>query len=789
MFSTRRRRRLRWIVYSFLGLVAVVFIAGALLLRSERLERALQGRLSEALSRTLGHPVTVDRVSLRLLPPGAVAEGIRSEGPLVSIARAEATLSVRGLLRGRISIRDVTVSQPVVRWDVDAGKLLAGERGEGGALSRKIDLRRLNVTDGTLLVGSEAHVFSAEMEGLSVTAGNGGGIRGARGYKGPWTGSASFEHGKVSFHDLALEGIAGSVAFEAGPDDVRLQRMSLRAEGVRVQGNGLLRPGDPPHFEATVEGTVDPASPALVRPLPQFGAAGATLQAVIAYDGEGTTTVEGTFELDAPGIDIDRTESSDGESRPWVGRNASGTFLASASGLSVSASVIDIAGGSLTGEYASTPTGKGEPDRHRVTVDLERLRLADLLSRLRLPGDQDVAPSARVSGHASMQWDAGGFDSATGSAHLDLEAGSGIPPLSGVADLSWKGKALRFESSTLDIPGSRLALTGGLDLTGASARFDLNLDLSSSEVTPLAVFVRDRFASSFATPPGTDRPRLLPTDLTGGIDATISLHGTAVAPEVQVGFYTSGAAVSIPPLAGEKSGRFPLALTRADGRLAYTPSRLDLQLSKAEGDGLEAVFGLALDPSTGDLLSLRADAARIPAELLGRLAGLDAERLGMSGSTRAVLDLHQDAGGVGLGGPLSLESDRARVAGLDLTDVTAEGRLEGGALLLDSASLHLFGGQVTGSGRVPLSTAPGTETGTIGLRASGIDLAAVDARFEGPSLSGTLDAEGAIAVGTTTGLDGTLRGDAIEIAGIRLGTVTGSIAGSLDRPRLTIRAI
>ncbi len=83
------------------------------------------------------------------------------------------------------------------------------------------------------------------------------------------------------------------------------------------------------------------SSPALTRPLPQFGAAGATLQATIGYDGEGTTTVEGTFELDGPSIDIDRTEEGDGPSRAWVGRGASGTFLAAASGLSVSATVTD----------------------------------------------------------------------------------------------------------------------------------------------------------------------------------------------------------------------------------------------------------------------------------------------------------------------------------------------------------------------------------------------------------------------------------------------------------------
>ncbi len=420
-------------------------------------------------------------------------------------------------------------------------------------------------------------------------------------------------------------------------------------------------------------------------------------------------------------------------------------------------------------------------------MEASRLALPQLLSRLRLPGEATASPSALVTGRAGMHWDAGEFDTATGSAHLDLEPGPGDPPVTGTMDLSWKGKSLRFDSSTLDMPGSRILLTGGIDLTGQTARLDLNIDLSSSDVTPLARFIEERLSALFKPPPGEERPRLLPTDLESGIDANLTVRGPADALDVRADFRVGSAIISLPPLASGDVTRISLALSGADGHLTYTPGRFDLQLPHAEGEGLEASFGLSLDPETGDLLALSTDAARMPAELLGRLAGLDVGRLGLSGSTRSLVDLHRTGPGASLEGSLHLEADWATIAGLDLTAVKADGRLDAGSLLLDQASLNLFGGEVAGSGRVPLLSAPETGAGAVDIRAQGLDLSAVDERFEGPSLAGILDAEGTLTFGPTTGMTGRLTGTAIEIAGIRLGTVSGTITGSPEQPHLELQ--
>src|SRR5688572_3670763 len=187
--SSTLRRRARWIVYPLLAALTALALGVLIYLNSGRPERWARQRLVQELERILGRPVTVERVRITYLPPGAVVEGLRSDAPIIAAERIEADVSLRALLRGRVLVKDVDVVRPVLRWDVDTQRLFDPQAFAGREGPPRVTLRRLRVRDGTLLIGSERRALEADIEGLSAQAGN---VNDTAGVDGPWSGGVRF---------------------------------------------------------------------------------------------------------------------------------------------------------------------------------------------------------------------------------------------------------------------------------------------------------------------------------------------------------------------------------------------------------------------------------------------------------------------------------------------------------------------------------------------------------------------------------------------------------------------
>src|SRR5688572_14195368 len=164
--SSSFRRRARWIVYSLLATLAVLALGLLIYARSGHPDRWARGQLIEALGRALGRPVTVERVTLQYLPPGAVVEGLRTEAPVIEAERVEVQVTARALLRGQVVLKAVEVLRPVLRWDLDSGDPLVGPPVQEAAGEPRLTLRRLRLVDGTVLIGSRRRALQADVEGL-----------------------------------------------------------------------------------------------------------------------------------------------------------------------------------------------------------------------------------------------------------------------------------------------------------------------------------------------------------------------------------------------------------------------------------------------------------------------------------------------------------------------------------------------------------------------------------------------------------------------------------------------
>src|SRR5262249_27681659 len=158
-----------------------------------------------------------------------------------------------------------------------------------------------------------------------------------------------------------------------------------------------------------------------------------------------------------------------GDEPSWAASRGRGVFTGDAHHLEVSGTLDAFSGGTIEGRYTGTMPAAGGPREHLVTAEAKGLSLASVLRHYDLPGDDQVAPSAELSGRASGRWTGAEIDGMTGEAAMTFSSGAdggaaqseeGALPVSGDARLSWKGRRITIGSSELETRGSHLRMTG-----------------------------------------------------------------------------------------------------------------------------------------------------------------------------------------------------------------------------------------------------------------------------------------------------------------------------------------
>src|SRR5262249_47902164 len=155
-----------------------------------------------------------------------------------------------------------------------------------------------------------------------------------------------------------------------------------------------------------------------------------------------------------------------------------------------------------------------------------------------LPGDDEVAPSAALSGRATVRWTGADIDGMIGEATLAFSPGAaaneeGALPVSGAAALSWKGRHGTIGSASLPTRGPPAPMTGRIDAATRPMGLDLAGDLASSDLEPLRRFVDRRFGP-------------VPGSPTGRIAARFTIGGTTLLPDVRSSFDATGLTVALP---------------------------------------------------------------------------------------------------------------------------------------------------------------------------------------------------------------------------------------------------
>lgn len=782
MIATPGRRRFRLLIRALPAVAGILVVSLLLYLNSGHPERWLGDRLAAALEDTLGRGVTFERVVIGYLPPAAAVEGLRTADGTIEVARIEAAISPAAALRGRIAITDVDVYRPVVRWNLDTETMLArlaGRKREDGTIAARVDLDRLRVIEGIIVIGSERRALTVEVADLSLHADNtAGGIN--AGWKGPWDGSLHFTRGRIVLDELALVGIAGSVAFSMDGEGLRARKVRVRTERVDLEGEGEVITGGPLRSRWVLGLTLDPASPSLTLPALPFSARELVADAEVTLSDHGLV-IQGTYRADRPALELDLDGDAGDPPPPLIAERVTGTFTIDGPAVRVEADVESLAGGTVHGTYLGSlpdPSTSDRPRTNELSVIARDLSLEQILALLDIPGDESIVPGSAVAAKGSLRW-SWGLDDATGSVGLEFTPAGGAWPLSGSASLSFRGRRLAIDSSSLDLPGSHIGIAGSIDARPEDLVLDLSGTLDSTGTLPLSTFIESRFGLGA----GTGQQRLMsPTDLEGALSARFTLRGTAEALNLHSDIEAGRATIALPRLGAPEAERHTVEIESARGTIDYRNDLLEVELGEIRGQDLALSGRMAADLSRGRLLELRMDADPVPASLLAAIAGLDPSIA--SGSAQAAVELASPGSGGGIEGTVSLTAGSVVIAGMPIGDLAANAAIRPDGIDLHEAGFELYGGSVRGSGRVDLS---GQERdGLIDIEASGIDLAVADTAYPGPSLEGLVNAQGRVRIGDSVTIDGTVSGPGVALAGIGLKQVTGSITGPIDALRFEI---
>ncbi|MGD8375815.1 MAG: outer membrane protein assembly factor BamA [Acidobacteriota bacterium] len=690
----RRLRPLRHLFLLLLVLLALAYWA----VESGRLDRLVATRLLRTAT-AAGYELSFSSMKLEAVPPSLrlTDVSLREAGgdpaaPLFTVDRLEVVLAIRSLLRGTPRIGRAELHRPVFRWPQAAAR-----EGPPAAIPDiHVFLRRLQVTDGTILLPEGALPVSGEATGLSIQ-----GLAD--------TGGLSL-HVLVDALRLRLPGTAGVWEGKAegnavlGRRQLRVERLRWVSQDLSLEASGTASLAG--ELDLTFRGTAE-AEPlaALGAPVPVAGTVG--FEGEVHRGGEGLPDVTAAFEARELQVDAEPVREIDGN-LTW----RDGELRLEAAG--------DLLGGRAALRYELRPHGDA-PTEHDLSVRPEGL---DLRRALAVMGFSDLPWNTRVAGEAHASWLGRNAGSLRASAELILRAGLSEPgkrayALHGTLSLAIEGEELRIRSA--DVRGEGFAVRA----TGRARMGEGEVALRLESRRPAAL------AEGYLQPildrviPGTALPGL------GPLQGEIRLEGRVAlaedGPHADGLLRADGLTWDDIPL-GDLTAR--IVADREIVRLR--DAALTGEGGRLEADGEVWIAGAV--PGRGEV-RLRLEGVPLD-DWVRRLTGRPSPIDGLARGVGRVV--HH---GCGTEGRFSLSMEKALLFGAEAGPVRGELALKRDVVQLVEVEARYGGGMLRASGELHVRDAPAVD---LGFAATGLSVSELRGEEVLPFLAGSLDLDGTV---------------------------------------------
>lgn len=731
--------------------LVLLLAASALFLRSDAAGNYAASRLAEALSAAAKRPAKIGSARIDVFPPAIRLEDVEVElrggkgsAPLLRVKSASVHPSVADMIFGRIVI-------DVIEADGVEVSLLGEEAAPPGgprkpASGRPVTLRRVNVRNGSLTYRSHRAPFEVDASDLEATAASvecaeppclEGAVR-----TGPF---------RLAWQEHRLAGTAISISASLAGSRLELNRFSVAGPSLHAAGTATWSFADP--VGGDVRGrlsTTGDATASILGPLPvKAESLDVRMSAHVTeerIEARGSATMT---RIDYPGIA--KADAAEGE---FTLKEGALTTDVHVRGLSPSvAGFVPASAGAGTLHLERSESGDAV-----VSFDADPILFRDILARLdpRLP-----VADVHVRSAGEVRWHTGDPNTLAGTARLNLTPlqgeGGATPATAGVRTALSGSMTLGISPQTFSLQAGRFSIPGlDAQLEGKIRRGDGRMDL---EIVVPRIALEEALPLLHEFPPASLagshhlRGEASGRIIAGGLPSSMRLSGSF-----------SGPAISIEP---DPNTFGPFS---AEGRFEYASPVLRVADLSLAGEGWTAAGDLDLDTSAAwPLRRAKLSLSNLPARPLWDFLGLT-YLAGGALSGEGAYDIGDAAGEH----PIHLTLTAPVIAGMPSSGITLDAVARGETISIRSLSVAADAGVVEASGEV----VPDARKARLDVRSAGLDLASLVASVspETQGISGKLSFAGEVSA-APEGLRarGDLQGQEVNVRGVAIGSVTGTI--------------
>jgi translocation and assembly module TamB len=707
----------------FVGLVALCIVV----LNTKAFRDFLKSEIQEQALKQAGTRVDIGgvethwtRLSIDLMD--IVVHGRKREmnglAPLLQAKDLNVSIRFLSLLRGRVELSDLILDEPVVHIRIDAwGNSNLPVAPQSTSHNTTAEVFDLEIEDCAIRSGqiyyNDAQIpLDAELHDLKFKAGYGQ-------FTGKYTGSLSYEHGRLWSRELAPIGHAMQVQFTADRSGISITPLILTSGASHLTLNARLTNYANPVIGGTYSGDLFTSEIARALRMASLPIGDATLEGSFGYRPAEQRSFLPSLELQGHARSSKLILPTN--QKPLDLGAVSAAYQLKDANLKVSDLSADILGGHARGDWEMLHIGS--PDAaSRLDASLDGISLARASDSLAPPNVQRIPLVGTAKLDARASW-AGSLDSLI--AHLRLAISNpqeihdsrSVIPVSGLLQADYDGvrNTVSFGQSHLQMPSTKASIAGQLS-SRRSGNSNISVLIATSDLRELSSVVA-LIENASPRRQGASIP-----ELGGSATVRATVTGTARNPRIQ-------GQVGAQNLSVDRSHWKLLSVG-----LAAEPSKVSVQNGMLSGDSRGQI---AFDGSAG--LRAWALTASSPISLhvkVTNVAVADAEKLAelhypISGNLSATVSVKGTRDSPETNGTVSLVRGAAwnePINNLTLNANSTKGAID------STVRLQIPAGTVSADA----SYKPATQEYKFRLNGAGLQLARVGALQRSASLQGAL---------------------------------------------------
>jgi uncharacterized protein involved in outer membrane biogenesis len=463
------KRKLGWTGMVLVASIAVLGVAGYLVLNSARFHEYLLVQIEKQASEATGAQVRIQNFALHPSRLAADAYGITVRGnelesahPLVQAEQLRIQLKIVSLLRKKVDLREIVLLHPVVNFQLrkdGSTNLPTPPKSNSNTSSNPFDLgiQHVLLEHGEIYYNDVKTPLDAELHELQVE------IKAEPVGKG-YDGNLSYRDGRVLYGDMKPLPHDLKASFNATPSEFTLEPLVLTVASSTIELRGQVRNYSQPSASGSYKVTIHPqdARPALRNASIPTGEV--TLTGSVRYQQRDNVPPIRGLALD--GHVSGRELAVSTASLSALIRNVRGEFNLANGNLDVRGLQADLLGGHMTATAQIQHLDANSTAK--LHASMQAISLSAANGALRTARLDPMPMDGQINGTADVTW-AGSIKNIEARSEITLKAtlarafdGPGPVPVDGAVHLSYDGRSgmATLTNTFMHTPRTRVEMDG-----------------------------------------------------------------------------------------------------------------------------------------------------------------------------------------------------------------------------------------------------------------------------------------------------------------------------------------